>query len=383
MRNLLAQIWMRLRLRVSDGWVRWRPVLASIWILVPIALIAILLAGYAWWWQQVADGIRIGASQFQLEQHAQGREAQWDDLDISGFPYQVEAQFNAPRITAPDRGFAWDGKSVVLDIAPLKPRHISFNLQGHQHLLYAKDGRLIEGGADAAKALVTIVAGAAGAEEVGLDIEGLSSQGDWNARHVELVVQNASATAHVGDGDAKAATSPIVVAATLNNIALRGDIVLPLGPAITLVDLKARFSFPNTPAAGPSPSLLAAWRATDTPVEIQSFDLDWGGVTLEAHGALKLDALARPEGRLQLKIGNHRRLLEVLTAEGWISPDGQNAIASALNTLAFMSGDPARRIDVTLRLADGAAFLELFGLVPLRVGPVGPLFNPVPSTTPG
>jgi len=364
MHNLFAEVWMRLR----GG-------LAAVWIFVPIVLIALFLAGYTWWWQQIADGVRSGAGQFQIDQHAQGREALWDDLDIRGFPYRVEAQFNAPRLTAPDRGFAWDGKSVVLRVQPLKPRHVELTFQGHQHLLYAKDGRLIEGGADATKALINIVAGSSGIEEAGLDIEGLSGQGDWDAKHIELVVQNATATARVADDEGgAAATPPISLAAKLNNIALRGDLVLPLGPTITLVDLQARFKFPNALPEGSAASLLAAWRATGTPFEIQNFNLDWGGVTLAAHGELKLDALARPEGRVQLKIGNHRRLLEVLIAEGWINPDAQQGIAAALNTLAFMSGDPERRVDVAVRFADGNAFLEFFGLVPIRVGQVGPLF---------
>ncbi len=366
MRNLLADIWMRLRAGLT-----------AVWVFVPIALIALLLAGYTWWWQQVADGVRSSAGQFQIDQRAQGREALWDDLDVSGFPYRVEAQFDAPRITAPDRGFAWDGKSVVLDVQPLRPRHIGLNFQGHQHLLYAKDGRLIEGGADATKALVSIVAGPSGAEEVGLAIEGLSGQGDWDARHIELVVQNATATARLADEVVDAATPPIALTATLNNIALRGDLALPLGPTITLVDLQARFKFPGTPAEGASTTLLAAWRATHTPIEILNFNLDWGGVTLVARGELKLDALARPEGRLQLKIGNHRRLLEVLIAEGWINPEAQTGIAAALNTLAFMSGDPERRVDVAVRFVDGSAYLEFFGLVPIRVGQVGPLFGPI------
>ncbi len=379
MRNFLADFWMRLRLALAAVWMRLHAGIAGIWIFAPIAFIAFVLAGYTWWWQKVADGVRASADQFQIDQHAQGREAQWDALDLSGFPYRVEALISGPRVTAPDRGFAWDGKSVVLDVEPLKPGHIALSFQGHQHLLYAKDGRLVEGGADATKALVTIVAGLTGADELGLEIEGLSGQGDWNAKHVELVVQNATASARVSDdGDIDTTTPPIAFAATLNNIALRGDLVLPLGPTITLVDVQARFKFPTAPPDDANMNFLAAWRATQTPIEIQNFALDWGGVTVTASGELKLDAQTRAEGWLRLKVGNHRRLLEVLTAEGWISPDAQPSIAAALNTLAFMSGDPERRVDVTVRFANGNAFLELFGLVPIRMGPVAPLFSTPP-----
>jgi hypothetical protein len=365
MRHLLADFWMRLR----GG-------LAGLWIFLPIGLIAVLIASYTWWWQQVADGVRSIAGQFQLDQHAQGREALWDDLDVSGFPYRVEAQFNAPRVTAPDRGFAWDGKTVVLDVQPLRPRHVALNFLGHQHFLYAKDGRFIEGGGDADKALVNIVTGSNGTEELGIDIQALSGQGDVDARHIELVVQNATATARVTDDNAAATLPQIDLAATLSNIALRGDVVLPLGPTINLLDLQARLKLPSTLAEASGTTLIAAWRATGTPVEIENFNLDWGGVTLAAHGELKLDSHARPEGRLQLKIGNHRRLLEVLIAEGWVNANAQKGIDAALNTLAFISGDPERRVDVAVRFTEGDVFLEFFGLVPIRVGQVGPIFAP-------
>jgi hypothetical protein len=361
---------------------RLRAGLAKLWVFIPLALTALLLAAYTWWWQEVAESVRAAANQFQIDQHAQGREALWDALDVSGFPYRVEAQFNGPHLTAPDRGFAWDGKAVVLGIQPLKPHHIALSFEGHQHLIYIKDNRYIEGGLDANQAHINIVAGSAGTAQVGLDVEGLSGQGDFDAKHIELVVQNATASARQGEGDDDATTTPIDIDAALKNVALRGDIVLPLGPAITLVDLKAHLRFPNLPPDGPTPSLVAAWRATDTPIAIEAFHLDWGGVTLAAHGELKLDALARPEGRLQLKIGNHRRLVEVMTAEGWISAQAQESVMTALNTLAFMSGDPERRIDVAVRFADGSAFLELFGLVPIRVGPVPVLIPPPPVITP-
>jgi hypothetical protein len=247
-------------------------------------------------------------------------------------------------------------------------------------VLYVKDGRLIEGGADASKALVNIVAGSNGTEQIGLELEGLSGQGEWNSKHIELVVQNASASADVEDSDPDATTAPIALSATLNNIALRGDIALPLGQTITLIDLQAHLRYPSLVPDGTSPSVVAAWRATNTPVEIESFKLDWGGVTVAAHGQIKLDAQTRPEGRLHLKIGNHRRLVEVLTADGWISPEAQPNITGALNTLAFMSGDPERRIDVTVSFTSGSAYLELFGVVPIRIGPVNPLFPP-PSLT--
>lgn len=383
LRAFLIASWWRSRLAAINGWAHLTAAVAGVRIFIPIALVALVLAGYTWWWQQVASSVRIAVGQFQAEQLAQQRETVWDSLDVSGFPYRVEGLITAPRITAPDLGMAWDGKAVALNVQPLNPRHISLSLHGRQHVLYAKDGRLIEGGADANKAMINIVAGSQGMEQIALEVEGLSAQGEWVGRHIELVVPSASASADVKESDPDATTAPIAVSATLSNVAVRGDLTLPLGPIITLIELKAHLRYPSLAPEGPAPSLVTAWRTTDTPVRIEELKLDWGGVTVDARGDLKLDAHTRPEGRMQLKIGNHRRLLDVLMAGGWISPEALPNIDAALNTLAFVSGDPERRIDVTVRFGEGQAYLELFGLVPIKIGPVAPLFPPPTLALPG
>lgn len=394
MRNLLTDLWPRLRASLYSLWLKTRLLAITSWsralamiagvrIFIPIAAVALLLAGYTWWWQQIASGIRVGAAQFQADQRALQRETAWDSLEISGFPYRVEALITGPKITAPDRGIAWDGKAVVLHMQPLNPRHVSLSFQGRQHVFYAKDGRLIEGGADANKAMLNVMAGSNGAEQIALEVEGLSAQGEWVGRHIEIVVPSASASADVAESDPDATTAPITVSATLSNVALRGDLTLPFGPIISLVEVKAHLRYPSLTPEGTSPSLVSAWRTTDTPIVVEGFKLDWGGVTLDARGEIKLDTQTRPEGRLHLKIGNHRRLLEVLTAEGWVSPEALPNINAALNTLAFVSGDPERRIDVTVSFAEGSAYLELFGLLPIKIGPVQPLFPPPALALPG
>src|SRR5215813_10842760 len=102
MRNLLADLWTRVRNAVVVAWWRLENFSVAFWhwlrsavvgvrLFIPIAFIALLLAGYTWWWQQIANSVRDSVGQFQLDQHAQGREASWDSFDVSGFPYRVQA----------------------------------------------------------------------------------------------------------------------------------------------------------------------------------------------------------------------------------------------------------------------------------------------------
>ena len=132
---------------------------------------------------------------------------------------------------------------------------------------------------------------------------------------------------------------------------------LPLGSAIQLiaVDLSA-----GLPLKLPEPSLAAlvnAWRRLGTPIEIRSFELDWGGVTVAAKGTFRLDQNALPEGRFLVTLGNHPRILELLEARGWINAEKRATTKKVLDVLAFMSGDSQRRVTVPLRIDKGDIYV--------------------------
>lgn len=362
-------LWLRARLSAS---------VSILLIGIPIIVVALALGGYGMWWRTLADGVRQNVVQFQSAQREIGRDLSWDRFNVEGFPYRVEAQISMPRFLAPDRGSAWDGERVVMHIDPLSVGNMSVSLEGQQHFFYAKDGRWIETDARADKALINVVAGVFGPERIALDVTMLTGSAKVNEYDFNYIVEEA-----VGGLNVTAATEVdelprVDFTAKLKNVALQGKLELPLGQSIGLIDIDAGAKFPTNLPEASGAIIINEWRRTGTPIEIRRFELEWGGVSVSATGEFKLDADALPEGRFQLTLGNHVRILELLRDYHWITDQTFTAAKPFLDALAFVSGDPQRRVRVPLRIEKGDVYLG-----PARVGTLRSEPTPVQLAPPG
>jgi hypothetical protein len=345
-------------------------------VVLPIALVALVLAGYGWWWRIVADGVRQRVTAFQTEQAMLGRQVVWDSFAVSGFPYRVETAVTAPRYSAPDRGLEWTGERVVVNVQPLVLNRAVISLEGLQHFFYGNEGRWIQTDGRADTALVT-VGKTSGAQSIGVEIARLTGKATIDSSDYNLIVEAGDAAMTVGDATAREPLPRVDVQLRLKNVAVQGKIDLPLGRNIGLFELDARLKLPADMAEPSAAALFAAWQKSGTPVDLRHLELDWGGVRVSVSGTFTLDAQSLPEGRFQLKLGNHPRILELLETYGWISKDTRAVARPVLDLLAFGSGDPERRVSVPLRIEKGAIYLGPARIgtlaVPASEEPLGPV----------
>lgn len=345
------------RLHLLFAWAKRRAIahLTALLVLLPVALFALALAGYGWWWQVVADGVRTNVMNFQAEQVALGREVKWDAFDVDGFPYRVLGTVSALHLTAPDRGAAYDGERIVVHLEPFSLNRIAFSLEGQQRVFYARE-RWIEATARADKALVTLTE-ERGGQRAELDLGLLTGKAKYDDKDVNFIVEMARGGLTLSDTDGREEFARIDLLARLKNVALQGNIELPLGSAVEWLDIDIGAKLPGNMAETPGTDLVAAWRKTGTPIEIRRFELEWGGVSVAASGEMKFDQNALPEGRLMLTLGNHPRILDLLRDNAMITPETQALARKVLDVLAFMSGDEKRRVSVPLRIEKGAVYL--------------------------
>ena len=328
-------------------------------------LLALLLAAYGWWWRVVADGVRQNATTFQAAQQALGRELTWDAFSVEGFPYRVEATLTQPHFTAPDRGTAWDGERVVMHIQPFALNRLGFSLEGQQHFFYAKEGRWIETDGRADKALVSVSSSRAELQ-IGLDLERLTGKAKIDATDFNFIVEAATGGLSVSEATEREPLPRVEINGRLQNVALQGNLDLPLGSTIALVEIDAGLKFPTDVPEASATTLFAAWRNAGTPIDLRRFEVSWGGIHVAVSGTFKLDAQALPEGRFQLTLGNHPRILELLENYGWITKETHTAAKSVLDVLSFFSGDPERRISVPMRIEKGVVYLGLVRVATLQ-----------------
>lgn len=340
-------------------------------VLVPIAVLAMALAGYGWWWRFLADRVRESAAHLQTTQTALGRNLEWSAFEITGFPYLVDVSLSKARLVAPDLGTAWDGEKINVRIRPFSLNRISVSLEGNQHVFYVGDGRWIEADGVADKALLR-AANRDGQQQVAADIERLTGKGKIDAADFNFILERASLGASLAPADKTSPYPRLDVTVHVTNLGLQGNIDFALGPAIEQFDVDAGIEVPPKLPINSLDALWAAWRQTNTPIDIRQFGFEWGGVSVAATGTLKFDTLQRPEGHLKLTLGNHSRILELLESSGWITKETHAAAKPVLDVLAFVSGDPRRRITVPLKFENGDVYLG-----PARIMKIEPIQSPV------
>jgi hypothetical protein len=368
------------RVYLMLAWLRRQAInhLTAIWIFLPVGLLAAALAGYGWWWQVVAENMRANVMGFQAEQLALGRQIKWDSFSVQGFPYRVEGALSALHLTAPDRGGAYDGERIVVHLEPFALNRIALSLEGQHHLFYARE-RWIDVTARADKSLVTM-SGEGDAHRINLDIAQLTGKVKYDDTDVNVIVAEAQGGLAVTDPSESEPLPRIDLLARLKNVALQGNLDLPLGSSIAWLDMDIGAKLPANLAKTPATSLVAAWQQTGTPLEIRRFELEWGGVSVAASGNVKLDAQSLPEGRLLLTLGNHPRILELLRGHEVITPETETLARKVLDVLAFMSGDKQRRVSVPLRFEQGAVYLGPARIATIAPEPASAQLAPVEAT---
>lgn len=331
---------------------RWKATL----LLLPIAVIAIGLAAYGWWWRVLAERVHDSVTQIQSEQKLLGRNLEWNAFEIGGFPYLVDATLSKARLLAPDIGSVWDGERVVVRLRPLSLNSIKISLEGQQHFFHVSNGRWIEVDARADTALLSARSKDT-SQSVSAEFERLTGKGKLDASDFHFILERGTAGVSLSAPDGVSALPRLDLAAHVDNLGLQGQIELPLGSSIESFDIDVGIKLPEKLPTASVQALFAAWRATQTPIDIRQFAFEWGGVSLSAIGEIRLDAKDLPEGHLRLTLGNHARILELLEAYGLITKETHATAKPVLDVLAFVSGDPKRKISVPLRFSNGDVFL--------------------------
>lgn len=364
--NLLTSIFARLR--AAGSWIirqvgrRWKVAL----LLLPVAVIALGLAAYGWWWRVLADRVHDSAMQIQNEQKLLGRNLEWSAFEIGGFPYLVDATLSKARLLAPDLGSVWDGERIVVRLRPLSLNSIKVSLEGQQHFFHVSNGRWIEADARADKALLTARSKDT-SQSVSAEFERLTGKGKIDASDFHFILERGTAGVSLSAPDAQSALPRLDVVAHVNNLGLQGHIELPLGSSVESLDVDLGIKLPEKLPTVSFEALLAAWRATNTPIEVRQFAFEWGGVSMTAVGEIKMNARNLPEGHLRLTLGNHARILELLETYGLITKETHATAKPVLDVLAFVSGDPKRKVSVPLRFANGEVFLGPARVMTLQI----------------
>jgi hypothetical protein len=337
-------------------------------LFIPFIIFGLLVAVYGGYWLWMSNEIRKTADLWVAERESEGYSISLDRLSVGGFPFRFTVNAHNPEIVAPPGDGGWRMAMPQLSASAL-PYNLShwivafaspaeIDLQGDE-----EESALL---ATAANARISLASSRTGTVRVGAELsEFRLVERDTGAVLVEALEEL------VLSGQVEADDRLRLL------VDLRG---LELGPD-QLDDRTAgafgrRMEHFRTDTTISQWSALAAdanlarWSTSGGRAEIAMAQLRWGSARLGGEGAMGVDSLLRPEGRLSVTIGEPESLVAALVTGGIVAASDGEALRLAL----MMAPRREEGVSLPFRFQQGGIFLG-----PVRIGEVSPLTGQLPS----
>ena len=343
-----------------------------LWLVVAIALLLLLFAGYTVWWLRAAGDFRDRTLSWIEERRAAGWHLTYGDVSRYGFPLALGVRLDDPVVSPHDRSWQWSAGRLRLTAPLLGDRPPRLAAGGDQAIEFTTGG--------------TISRWTGRSQQMSFDIQTADS---WmpNGR---LAVRDLTLTGEAGDsigigrldfvstGDPSAAATAEV--STWATRLLATKVHLPrafdggCGRDLDEVEIEGGLYGALTPQ--PWPAVLAKWRDSGGVIEIERLRLVCGALSIDGEGTLALDGRGQPIGAMSTHIQGYDAALDRLAAAQTIDPHVAAAAKILLRALARSNAEGAATLSAPLSLQDRA--LSLGPVTLLRLQPVHWLDQPAP-----
>ncbi len=274
-----------------------------------LLLLVLLCGGYVAWWYFLAGRVEASLPDIVAGMEEDGIIFDPGTYQVSGFPYRIEIDFDAPRVAGAD--WAWLPERVQVYFQPWNLRHAVILAPGRHQIA---TGRVSHEWILRGLRASAILDGLGGLRRVAIEAEGLSSQDPgfsfavsnaqvharWQEEELDLAMLLEGA--FYGEGDAQRLI--------FNDFSFKGRAVPPEG----FVDLQI-------------------WADRGGLVQVDSLLFKRADFEGEAEGAVTLDSVGRPLGTFTLTMSGYEQTLQELAETGKIPPLAVLALGLALETL--------------------------------------------------
>ncbi len=313
-------------------------------LIIFIAFLILVLAGYAVWWYLLAEQTRAHIDAWFEDVRAAGHEAQYDDLQIVGFPSQIALeiqnfQFNHAngewRITLPyakAHGIPWQLDRVEGHIGvPINIEHT----RGTRTDSY-------------------VVSSAANSFNVMLDNPGIfafeMSELNVTGSTISQPIMMKTFMGTLGGGDTDLFLQSSIKAA---GIRLSDPELSPFGEEIASLEVDIDVDV-RPSSASSLPQELDIWRRDGGAIEVRRLSVRHGVLGLDGDGTITLDRNLQPEGAFSASVSGFNPAVDALIAQGLVpKAEGQLAKAALGLFAKAPSGGGPKTIDIPLTVQEG------------------------------
>lgn len=326
-----------------------------------------LLAAALWsgWWVFAITSLRDGLADWFEEQRRAGWQADYSDIETSGFPFKLDARVVDLALADPQTGVAFRTPELRLSATAWWPGYVTLNLPRDGMDFASPRGSLqivVEDGA----ADLRLKPGR------GLEVESMSvTASTWsiNTAQGQMMAADGLESAIVQNEETPEQYSFAVDVLNLRpgasqRVALGVPDVFPASYDSFLLDMTVRFDRPIDRRA------IEKARPQPRRIDLRVAEAAWGALLIRAAAALDVSDRGLASGDVSLQARNWRDMLDLVQNAGKIDRPFRMQIENILSALARGGGNPDT-LDLALELEDGTAFL---GFIPVTKIP--PLLLP-------
>lgn len=327
-----------------------------------LGLIVVLALGWSGYWFVGAGAARSGFETWFDARRADGWVAEYDTLDINGFPNRFDAGFTDISLADPETGLAWEAPFFQILALSYKPNHVIAVWPDRMRLATPLRKYDLQSG-DMRASLVLEPDTGLGLDRATLVAKGLvvmpvGTDEPWRAGSLTLAVEQVPADSepnyHLGL-EAQGLAPP---AAWLRKVAPDGG--LPDRFETLRADLQVTFDKPWNRSA------IEEARPQPRAIRLKLAEATWGQLSLQAAGTVSVDARGLPTGTVTIKAQNWREIVRLARDTGTVNAALLDTVEDGLALLSRVAGNP-RTLDIPLEFARGQVWL---GPVPLGPAPV-------------
>ena len=324
-------------------------------LLVSAVVIAVLgWAGY--WW--VGSSAKEAALRGWLDGRQQaGWVADYKSLDVRGFPNRFDTTITELQLADPQSGWAWSAPEFYILGLSYQPNHIIVVWPATQKISSPRETITIE--SENMRSSVKFEPNTTLAlDQTIVEIQNmtLTSTAGWTStlKNAQFATKQNASLPNAHDVD--------FVAEQVKPARLFKNIV---DPSNRLPDVFDKLHIGATLAFdAPWDRLAIEGRKPQlTRLDLTDLNAKWGEIEFEAKGAVDLDSLGYPTGKIRVRAQNWKEMLKLGVSSGALPSELAGTLETALGFLAKLSGNPDT-IDAPLNFSN-----RTMKLGPIPIGP--------------
>lgn len=324
----------------------------------------LVLTGYSLFWLYAANRLESEIAAFFDQLEHKGFHIAAAEPGLSGFPFDINLQFDGLEITNPKDQWQWIGQDLTVNATPWQLNRLHIHPNGTQQISILTPDERIRLTLQASDSKITL-----GRDEEKGDFASITAKGlevsDQDHRYNFGFSQLAVTGSMQDPRDRDLHLNGLKMSLSASGIRLPNQNQLPLGSMIAALDFD--ISMPSGVPLNTDEEALDAWQQVGGTLEIEKFMIQWGQFGGHISGALTLDDSHRPDGILEAELANLPQTLLGFADKGLLDKKQAGIAAAAIQFFSVKQnrqGQPV--ISLPIHLTKGGVML---GPVRLAVMP--------------